>query len=312
MFNERVLGRRELCLASLVAVIAAFAVMVVATGKADAGTGITSYKYTSEPGDYIGAGEHNSYTAADSSISIQGTSAYLTVAIERGGESWFVDLAAPRGETLHPGRYYDVERAVFRTGRAPGLDVSGHGRGCNEVWGSFSIRQISTDSAGRVTMLEATFVQNCESPLAPALKGTVKFHARPLAYAFKSDPGDFIGAGVSKSYYGDTSTFSLAGGKTTLRYNVSGQRDDWEADIKAPTGKILRPGSYNTTRFGGTGAAGLDVSGDGRGCNTSTGTLTINRITFDAAGKVTTRNASFVQHCEGAAPALRGTIRYYA
>ena len=105
-------------------------------------------------------------------------------------------------------------------------------------------------------MLEATFVQNCESPLAPALKGTVRFHARPLSYAFKSDPGDFIGGVVSKTYYGDTSTFSLAGGKTTLSDNVSGQRDDWEADIKAPTGKILQPGTYNTTRFGGTGAAG--------------------------------------------------------
>jgi hypothetical protein len=312
MLSRRVLGSRELYLASLLAVIAAFAVMVVAPGRADASTGNTSYKYTSEPGDYIGAGEQNFYTAADSSISIQGTSANLTVVVERAGESWYVNLAAPRGETLHPGRYYDAERAPFRTGRSPGLDVSGHGRGCNEVWGSFAIRQISTDSSGRVTMLEATFIQNCESPLAPALRGTVKFHARPLAYAFKSDPKDFIGAGNSKMYYGDTSTFALTGGKTALIYNVSGQRDDWEADIKAPTGKVLQPGTYNTNRFGGTGVAGLDVSGDGRGCNTSTGTLTIKRITFDAAGKVTTLNASFVQHCEGAAPALRGTIRYYA
>ena len=101
-------------------------------------------------------------------------------------------------------------------------------------------------------------------------------------------------------------------GKTALKYRVSGRRDDWDVSIKAPTGKTLQAGSYSTTRFGGTGTAGLDVSGDGRGCNTSTGTLTIHKITFDTAGKVATLDASFVQHCEGEAPALRGRIHYYA
>jgi hypothetical protein len=312
MLRNTVCRRWEMWFVSLFALVAAFAVMGAAPGKADAGTGTMLYRYTSEPGDYIGAGKQELYTTADSSISIQGTSAYLTAVVERGGETWYVDLAAPKGETLHPGRYYEAERAAFRPGRAPGLDVSGHGRGCNEVWGSFAIRQISTNSSGQVTMLEATFVQNCESPQAPALKGTVKYRAKPLSYTFKSDRGDYIGGGVSKSYYGDTSTFSLSGGKTSVGYDVSGQRDDWHASINAPTGKVLQPGTYNTTRSGGTGAAGLDVSGNGRGCNTSTGTLKINRITFNAAGEVTALDASFIQHCEGAAPALRGSIRYYA
>ncbi len=236
----------------------------------------------------------------------------MTVAIDSGDEWWYVDLAAPRGETLHPGKYYGAERAAFRTGRAPGPDVSGNGRGCNEVWGSFSVRQISTDSTGRVTMLEATFVQHCESPLAPALKGTVKFHARPLFYSFSSDPSDYLGEGASKTYYGDTSTFSLGGNNTGVRYRVSGRRDEWDVDIQAPTGKRLQPGTYTTSRFGGTGTAGLDVSVNGRGCNASKGTLTIRGITFDSAGKVATLNASFVQHCEGEAPALRGNIHHYS
>jgi hypothetical protein len=40
--------------------------------------------------------------------------------------------------------------------------------------------------------------------------------------------------------------------------------------------------------------------------------LTIREITFDTAGKVATLDASFVQHCEGEAPALRGRIHHYA
>ncbi len=312
MSRARVIRRWEMWFVSLFALIAAFAMMAVAPGKADASTGVTSYRYTSEPGDYIGAGSKGFYTAADSKISMQGTAAYLTVAIDSGDDRWNVELAAPKGEMLHPGKYYNAERAAFRTGRAPGLDVYGNGRGCKRVWGSFSIRQIATDSTGKVTMLEATFVQHCGSATAPALKGTVKFNARPLYFGFTSDPGDYLGGGASKTYYGDTSTVSLSGDDNGLRYGVSGRRDEWDVDIQAPTGGRLQPGTYDTTRFGGTNTSGLDVSANGRGCNTSKGTLTIREITFDSAGKVATLNASFVQHCESEAPALRGRIHYYA
>jgi hypothetical protein len=43
-----------------------------------------------------------------------------------------------------------------------------------------------------------------------------------------------------------------------------------------------------------------------------TGQFTIREITFDPAGAVTALFATYEQHCEGAAPALRGTIRYFA
>ena len=88
-------------------------------------------------------------------------------------------------------------------------------------------------------MLEATFVPNYGSPLAPALKGTVWFHARPLSYAFTSAPGDYIGGGHRRRA-------SKAGIEVVLRRH-------------------------------------LDALGDGGGCNTSRGTLTIYKITLDAA-----------------------------
>jgi hypothetical protein len=296
----------------LFVLIAALAVMAVAPAKADASTGTTSYSYTSEPGDYIGRGEQNLYRASDSSISVQGTSAYLTVVVERGGERWSVDLAAPRGETLHPGRYYDAERASFRTGRAPGLDVSGNGRGCNEVWGTFSIRQISTDSSGRVTMLEATFVQNCESSLAAGSEGHGQIPRQTPLLRLHERPGRLHrrrGIEVVLRRHLDVLTGWRQNHRGLQRLRPAGRLGRGH---QGPTGKSLQPGTYNTTRFGGTGTAGLDVSGDGRGCNTSTGKLTIRKITFDAAGKVARLDASFVQHCEGAAPVLHGRIRHYA
>ena len=42
----------------------------------------------------------------------------VTVAVTSGSDWWSVELAAPRGEQLHPGTYSNAERAPFRTGRS--------------------------------------------------------------------------------------------------------------------------------------------------------------------------------------------------
>jgi hypothetical protein len=271
----------------------------------------TEYRYTSQPGDYIGGGTSNSYTPANATITIRGAADYLTISVTTSTEFWYIDLAAPAGELLHPGTYYNAERAPFRTGRAPGLDVSGDGRGCNEVWGTFAINQIQTNAAGDVIVLDATFTQQCESSTAPLLQGVVKFKARPLSYSFKSDQGDFIGQGEAKKYEGATSLFSLSGTNTSISYSVSGLRDMWGIGIAPPTGKQLAVGTYDTSDIPDSTHAGLNVSGDGRGCGSSVGTLTINGISFNGAGNVTRLNANFVQHCEEATPALHGTIHHY-
>jgi hypothetical protein len=290
----------------------ALAMVVVASKPADASLADRSmYQYTSESGDYVGGGGAERYTPANATLSVKGTAAFLTVSVRNDTDSWSIDLAAPLGEKLHRGMYYDAERAAFRTGTAPGLDVSGNHRGCNEVWGSFAINQIATNEAGKVIMLDATFTQHCESPTAPTLEGRVMLNAQPLSYDFKSDPGDYIGGGMAKTYLGATSTFSLNGTKEALQYRVSGEGDNWTALIEAPTGRRLRARTYTTARFADANHAGLDVFGNGRGCNESTGTLTITTITLDGRGNINDLAARFEQHCEGAAAALRGTIRYH-
>ena len=271
----------------------------------------TSYQYKSAPGDYIGLGQSDRYNPQNATLSVSGDASYLTFSVSTDTEFWSVVLAAPIGEELHPGTYYNAERAAFRTGRSPGLDVYGDGRGCNQIWGSFAINQIETDTSGNVTLLDATFSQSCESATAPLLQGIVKYKMRPLSFSFVSDPGDYIGGGLSKSYFGATSLFSLTGSNTYLQYSVSGLRDSWLALISPPTGQTLKVGTYDTMRFADSMHAGLDFFGDGRGCNTSTGTLEISGITLDGSGKPTSLSATFEQHCEDATPALHGMINYY-
>lgn len=274
---------------------------------------VTSYAFTSAAGDYVGGGAKGSYTPANATIAVDGTAAGFQMSVSTAGEDWTIMLAAPRGDVLRPGVYAKAEEAPIRTGHAPGLFVFGDGRACSDVYGQFSIDQIATDpTTGDVTMLDATFTQRC-SPTAPTLKGTVKYQAYPLSFAYASDPGDYIGGGQSVGYNGANSTFTLTGSADgVLQYGISGKRDDWSALIAPPTGQTLAAGqTYPTTDVGGAGVARLDFFGDGRGCS-STGQLTVTKLATDATGKVTALAATFDQHCEGGDPALHGTIHYLA
>lgn len=274
---------------------------------------VTKYSHSSRPGDYMGQGATASYTPKTATISAGGSAEYVRFRVSTDDTWWDVDLAAPQGEKLHPGVYRNAERAAFRTGRSPGLDVSGDGRGCNEVYGQFSVNQIETDADGTITALDATYTQHCESATAPALTGVVKYRAYPLGYSYTSDAGDYIGQGVSATHTGATSTFSLSGGADGVRYGVSGKREYWSASIAPPVGERFEVGTtYATERFRTAEVGELDLGGNGRGCNSSTGEFTVGKLALNDDGTVKAFAATFVQHCEGGTPALHGTIHYYA
>jgi hypothetical protein len=139
---------------------------------------------TSETGDYIGQGQSRvlapptfRFFAAE-----QNGPSSITITVESNASGnalnfvrWTVELAAPRDTALKVGAYLDAQRAAFRTGAAPGIDVFGDGRGCNQVFGSFTITRLTVDAQGTVQQFEASFEQHCESATAPALHGYVRF-----------------------------------------------------------------------------------------------------------------------------------------
>jgi hypothetical protein len=270
----------------------------------------TRFTYSSQPGSWVGGGRSGTITSDDGTFTITGNDTSLNVSISStAGEFYFVSLAAPSGEVLRPGVYNKAERAPFRTGRSPGLDVSGNGAGCNQIWGSFVINQIeATNSA--VSTLDATFVQHCESPRSPTFKGALLYHALPLKYSQRSDEGDWVGGGENNVYENSTSIFRLTGTPLSVQLSVSGERDYWTAIISPPTGRTLAPGTYETSSFPDLTHARLDVFGNGRGCN-QTGTLTIFAITFNELDEVQSLSATFTLRCERAAPRLRGEIHYF-
>ena len=131
-----------------------------------------------------------------------------------------------------------------------------------------------------------------------------------------SDSGDYIGQGQTWSYSpaaGDS--IAAGGGRSGVSFGIDGHQGDWwYGDFVPGSGDILTVGAtYSGTRypFNGPGP-GLDVGGNGRGCNALDGSFTVNAATFEDSGDLTSMDLSFVQHCEGAPPALHGRFRWRA
>jgi hypothetical protein len=130
--------------------------------------------------------------------------------------------------------------------------------------------------------------------------------------ALRSEAGDYVGAGRNYDYTLANSQLRViaVGGRVSI--NVTGD-ESWSGDFQSPSAVTrLQPGTYTgLTRYPFNDAAtgGLSWSGDGRGCNTLTGTFTVDSVTYDG-DSLTYLRLTFEQHCEGQGPALRGTVRY--
>ncbi len=132
---------------------------------------------SSEAGDYIGGGRNYMFTEDEAVFTSR-------LAYDGGVETFVQEsdqrdltFAPPKGSQLQKGTYEDAQRAPFREGKHPGIDIGGAGRGCNEITGRFTILEFSYDYAtGAIQHLAVDFEQHCEGG-DPALYGQLRYHA---------------------------------------------------------------------------------------------------------------------------------------
>jgi hypothetical protein len=405
------------------ALVVAAAALAVGAGSASAFSTVTMF---SESGDWVGGGVERFYHPANAEITLSGTPAGVAVGVSGGnrGDAFSLTFAPPRDDELEAGRMYTgAQRSSFREAGRPGIDISGDGRGCNTIEGSFEVRDLATGSDGRVVRLWVVYEQHCEggnpalfgevrygyappvgpaaiptmirwpssdvpgrSPVEPvtllawssattvrdvslvgadagsfaigadecsdvslaagsACQGWTRFapsapgtreaglnfqradgitqatlqgHARGgrTRVSLVSDPGDYIGGGRVYEYTTANARIAAGGTRNHVWFDIDG--DDggwWSADLEARSGDILAAGRTYTgaTRYPfNNGGNGLDFSGSGRGCNRLTGQFTVDEARYSTEGELLSFSARFEQHCEGAAPALRGTLEYRA
>ena len=134
---------------------------------------------------------------------------------------------------------------------------------------------------------------------------------------YHSEPGDYIGGGVDATFDATMGTFSVLASISPswvrLSFNTPSYSHWWYLNLVAPNNAPLQPGAYEGSArwpFQAATQPGLDFSGDGRGCNTSTGRFDVYELVRDGTGTIVQFAANWEQHCEGMVPALFGQIRF--
>lgn len=150
----------------------------------------------------------------------------------------------------------------------------------------------------------------------------VEARAGATSLLLTGDSGDYISGGRTLYFTAADGEFfanrNYANG-VSIGFHTANYSHWWYLDFAAANGQYLVPGVYTSARRYPFYSASnqMDVSGDGRGCNTLEASFEIKEIVYGAgapgsAGSVLSFRATFEQHCEGFAVAARGEIRYNA
>lgn len=293
----------------------------------------------SDAGDPIGEGRNYTYTQANSVISAGAFGEGFSMLII-GDEHWYGEFQLPdphrRVATGHYGGVTGWPRLIGEEA-LPAMLWYNDDRTCSTVGGSFTIEHVKY-SGDTLKAIDLSFVQHCEAG-APALHGQIHWHdadetvppgpVQPIPASvwapapgavpasgtvvyLTSDPGDPILDGATLTYTPAEASIHASASATGVRVSMdTGTSWDFRfevmSSIPAPAAGyyagVRRTPDHNPAK------GGLNVSGAGRSCNALTGWFAIEQIGY-TAGVLTSLTLRFEQHCEGAAAALRGYVRW--
>jgi hypothetical protein len=140
--------------------------------------GAGSLLFASGTGDFIGRGERHVWIISDTRFVVRtATSRIVEIDVTTpDGDWWSLSFAAPAGNILRVGDFDGATRYPFQSASVPGMSISGHGSGCNQVTGRFRIHQIDFDGVGGLKAFAGDFEQHCEG-MAPALVGAIRYNS---------------------------------------------------------------------------------------------------------------------------------------
>jgi hypothetical protein len=286
----------------------------------------------------VGKGHSYDYLQADGTFSATQNGNQVTFNFNgTKGDFWTLMLAAPPGDTLAAGKYSIAQRDPFNSPVYAGISFQGNGAGCNVITGNFVVHEIAFGTGNQVTRLVADFQQNCDS--TGLLTGTLRYNSTTNPNYFDPSPaeaypppapdpgyvvvldsqtGDYIGGGINQTWDNSegvfTASHNMSDNSIQISYN-GGAQNNWTLVFSAPSNALLAAGTYSGAArypFQLSSQPGLSITGDGRGCNTDSGSFTINQVTYDGSGHVLTFYADFTQVCDNDTGSLTGSIRYNA
>jgi hypothetical protein len=201
----------------------------------------TLFRMNGDPGDYITGGQTYFFIPPAASFSLS-TGAGAHVGVSSTTDGWTLDFAGLGHRTLRAGVYLRAVRYPFESLQGNGLDVSGDGRGCNTIAGSFRVREAVYDAGGALTRFWATFEQHCEGGTSKA-SGEIRVNADTALYV--QPPADVWVARATSTHF-DVQAVDTRGLAVTL--SASGLPSGATfVDHGDGTGTFTWPGSADTT-----------------------------------------------------------------
>lgn len=129
---------------------------------------------------------------------------------------------------------------------------------------------------------------------------------------FESEPGDYIGQGQALQFTNLDGAFLVRRNTNNgvgVIFNGASPDTWWHLNFAAPQNAQLEVGAFeNATRwpFQDPDQPGLDFSGSGRGCNTSSGQFQVLDIAYAPTGDIDRLAVKFEQRCENSLATLHG------
>ena len=201
-----------------------------------AATPLTLLSMQGEPGDYIGGTTQHFYTPDQGTFgasaydqSGDGVADYVGISFNSNNHWWNIEFHTYRvaNQNLTVGYYQNAQRAPFADANHPGLNISGDGRGCNTLTGSFTVHDIVTENTGSSSLLvrrfTASFEQHCEGG-TPALLGTIYYNyegASPVHVISGrvADPGGTGLSGITVTLGGSDSRTTTTDGAGNFSFS---------------------------------------------------------------------------------------------
>jgi hypothetical protein len=231
------------------------AVLVATSSFATSARGSTSTFFTlnSQPGDFVGGGITQTFTAADGTFTVNPVfNGGVNVSFHTSNFSsfWSLSFGPLSSQTLIANQVYDgAQRFAFHSPTKPGIEISGDGRGCNTITGRFLVSDVSFAADGSVLTLAVDFEQHCEGA-PPALFGSVRFNSSVAVEPRVS----VAGATALKGNEGTsdaTVTLSLclaSPGPVTVDYHTANDTAIHGKDYNASSGRVtFQPGTTSAT-----------------------------------------------------------------
>jgi S1-C subfamily serine protease len=140
----------------------------------------------SDSGDYIGQNQSWDFSNENNSkiTVVEADEDSVVFRVEDFNVSYMTfEFASESGKTISPGLYTPAKRFPFR-GSYNGINISGDGRGCNEILGAFYVHEYVFISNGTLEKAAIDFVQICEpgsndlsSNNKPRLYGSLRYNS---------------------------------------------------------------------------------------------------------------------------------------